>query len=188
MSVAQRVFRQAKELTDLETLAKLISDTSAISKAAEVARKEAKLTQDVIDEVEEAKVLLANRDTLVAALDKREFDLSEAEKKHSKNVADFADHVESQKTDLAKKDKELSDQSIALKQQKEALVSEYSELKEELKKSNAQMLQAIADANAREQQAQKAIESAENLSESLGATLKEKREKVASLAKIASEI
>jgi hypothetical protein len=188
MSIAQRVFKHAKDLSDLDELAKLIANPKAISEAAELAKKEAAATQEILDEASAAKAVIAKRDELFAEIQKEKDLLVKNSEDLKKQRDEFAQICESENARLASFSATLNATADQQRLREDELNAERSKADTEKKLLNDRVNLAIAAANERESEAQKAIDLAKSAEAKYEALVAESRLKAANLARIASEL
>jgi len=188
MSIAQRVFKHAKDLTDLEELAKLVANPKAISIAADLARKESQATQDVMDAANEARVLAAQRDAMVSDMKKQMGNLDDAIKSHAARVNEFNAYMESENARLASFSAQLNTCAEEIKAKEAAVASEWVKIEAERKRLSERAELDAATATKREQDASAAIQSAAMAEARYNSMLLEQKRKASDLVKIASEL
>jgi len=188
MSIAQRVFKQAKDLSDLNELAKLIANPKAISDAAELAKKEAAAVQELIDEANEAKSILANRDILIAEIDVRKKSLADDAADLKSRSEKFDNFLVSENERMASFSAQLNLTASKIKEKESEIAAEWKKLGDERRELNNRVNAAMSSANKREEDAQKAIDDAKKTMQQYEVLMSESRLKAANLAKIASEM
>lgn len=184
MSAKQRIMQVAEDLTNLETLASLISNLSAIKDAGKAARAEVTLTQEQEAKYNAALATIANAASVASQQQARDSEFSVAQASHQQKV----DALSNEKHDF---EQYLAAANAELDRQRKEIKSEYDKLA--LAKREAETANAVADAamRRRESAAQKQEEANRRVKEgndAEGARLAQMRGALDSKAKKLAEV
>lgn len=131
---AQRIFQQQVDgLQSIKQLMELFKNPKSISDAAELARKEAALTEDELAKATEARALIAKADVLYKDLKEKGDELTNLQSNHATELNQFKEEKASWEAQVSATNLQIDNRTAQLDDAQKSLINNQKQLEQDRK-------------------------------------------------------